>query len=222
MNKKSLFLCLILVTGQIKPLLLETFACIGVVAVLKNVRASQYALNKVRKLLRNRIGDFDVLDLKHQPYVQVSGYRFFDNAPSSFVRLADVGKACAKIGQEKCIATVTAFQARAAALRGHSFFSCVQQDARTSRFGCFVSGHASTAGTTQNLNVAMHDTQYTQKVSGLFARITNNFHTGDSKLLMQEVGKRKFWQGACFGSMSTAWLLKDNKVHDQKEAEIKH
>lgn len=50
--------------------------------------------------------------------------------------------------------------------------------------------------------------QQNNQAFGLFPRVTNNYYSGKAEEVVEEIGKKKFWQGAFFGTVATAWLLK--------------
>ena len=211
MNKKLLLLCVLLSAIEIKPVVLETLALVGVAAIVRNKTVqifSKIAWTQVRQAL-------------HACRVQLSA-----SMPHQAQRLEQAASSAraavchqAVVGKQQVVATVIAFKARAQALwTKNPLVRSVEQSAMHSRAtGPWQQAGTSSTGSTfagqaaHKVEMNMNSTQYTQKLSGFFPRVTNIFQTGDPILLAQEIGKKKFWQGACVGSVGTAWLLKKNE-----------
>jgi hypothetical protein len=78
-----------------------------------------------------------------------------------------------------------------------------------------------TAGSDQSAShqfTQVHAQKNEYQASGLFPRITNNYYSGKAGELVQQINKKRFWQGAFCGSLMTAWMLKPTEPKKDKAA----
>lgn len=222
MNRKMLLLFLMFCSTQIKPFgIIEILALIGCGALVRTKPAqmvirhawSQWSTFKQSKSIPLSASNNVESSIKID-HGATQGLRFSLSKAREF----------ALQGKRNLASILTAMQTRTSSL----WQSSVNQSETTMHVasGSIFRPRVQPIGRacTKSENAQSEYYQFTQvtaqkrvsQASGFLPRITNNYYSGKAEEVIFEIGKKRFWQGACLGGVVTAWLLNPNESKQKK------
>lgn len=206
MHKKLLLYCLLFCSVQVtKPFILETLAFIGVVSLIKT---------PMGKFLSKQVFEKNRIFKQSRKYFLKS-----DNILPTFEKMGFQAQGKAYKALLACKARISNVTLK------NPFARCVQnfktESTTITQFKpcdvCKKTCPSSFEPAAATLNMQINSAQATQSSCGLFPKITNNYYTGTSDDLVAEKGKSKFWKGAFFGGLITAWVFKKQESISEKK-----